>query len=172
MNRTIIVYGLFSGFIITGLTFTTMPLWKEGILNFETGELIGYASMVVSLSLVFFGIRSYRDNYATGVISFGKGIRIGLLIAILASLVYVIGWEIYYQSTGNEFMSQYSSYYISKLEAEGASAEELGSRKTEMENIREMYKNPFLRFGITLSEILPVGIFIAFVSAAILKRSM
>ena len=170
MNRTIIVYGLFSGFIITGLMFTTMPLWKSGTLDFQLGELIGYSSMIVSLSLVFFGVRSYRDNYTDGFISFGKACKVGILIATVASVVYVIGWEIYYQSTGNEFMDQYATYYIEQMEADGATSEEIESQKLDMVELREMNKNPFFRFGITLSEIFPVGILIALLSAAILKK--
>ena len=40
----------------------------------------------------------------------------------------------------------------------------------EINNAKEMYKNPFLRFGITLSEIFPVGLVIALISAVILRK--
>lgn len=171
MKKTIIVYGLFSGFIVTGLMFATMPLWNDGTISFESGELVGYASMVVSLSLIFFGVKSYRDNYEEGVISFRNALKVGVLIALVASVVYVVGWEIYFQSTGNEFMEQYSHYYIEKMQKSGASLEKIETTRQDMANMKELYKNPIMRYGITLAEIFPVGALIALLSAAILKKN-
>ena len=40
----------------------------------------------------------------------------------------------------------------------------------QINQTREIYKNPFLRFGLTLMEIFPVGLVIALISAGILRK--
>lgn len=42
--------------------------------------------------------------------------------------------------------------------------------RIEMENFYELYKNPLIRFGVTLTEILPVGLVLTLLSAAILRK--
>src|ERR1017187_9822075 len=71
--------------------------------------LIGYASMLVALSLVFVGIRNYRDKYNNGVISFGKAFKIGIMIVLIASTIYVVAWLIDYFFFIPDFMEKYSS---------------------------------------------------------------
>ena len=39
-----------------------------------------------------------------------------------------------------------------------------------MESMKEMYKNPFIRFGFTLMEVSPVGIVISLISAGLLRK--
>jgi hypothetical protein len=58
--------------------------------------LIGYASMLIAFSLVFVGIRNYRDKFNEGVISFGKAFKIGIMIVLIASTMYVVAWLIDY----------------------------------------------------------------------------
>ena len=51
-----------------------------------------------------------------------------------------------------------------------ASQEEIDKTISEMASMQEMYKIPIIRFGMTLFEILPVGIIVTLLSAAILRR--
>jgi len=39
-----------------------------------------------------------------------------------------------------------------------------------MSDLKEMFKNPVMRFGMTLAIILPVGIVITLISAAVLRK--
>jgi hypothetical protein len=171
MRKIVIVYGLISGAIIICLFLLSMFLWAKGIINFDNGEYFGYGSMLVALSMVFFGIKSFRDNQNGKSIGFWKGAQVGILISLLASFVYAAGWEVYMQaSPGNSFIEKYTEHYIGKLREKGASQEEIDKTTSEMASMQEMYKNPVIRFGITLMEILPVGVIVTLLSAAILRR--
>jgi len=172
MKKVIIVYGLIAGAIVTAFMWFSMSLWDTGVINFDNGEYFGYGSMLIALSMIFFGIKSYRDNQNNRAIGFWKGIQIGLLISLLASLIYAGWWETYVRTspTGATFMASYIEHYITKLKEKGAPPEEIEAATTQMASMAEMYKNPFIRFGMTLTEILPVGIIVTLLSAAILRR--
>lgn len=148
----------------------SMPFIGNGTISFENGELLGYATMIIALSMIYFGVRSFRDNYNGGVLSFGKGFQIGVLIAGIAAIIYASGWEVYVNISSGDFMEQYTESYLQQMENEGATSLELEEMKAEMNRMAEMYKNPAIRFGMTLMEILPVGLIITLLSAFLLKR--
>lgn len=171
MRKIVITYGLISGAIITCLFLLSMYLWSKEFINFDNGEYFGYGSMLVALSMVFFGIKSYRDNQKGKSIGFLKGAQVGILISLLSSFVYAAGWEVYIRTNPeNTFMEEYTKHYIGKLKEKGVSQEEIDKTTTEMASMQEYYKNPVIRFGMTLLEILPVGVIVTLLSAAILRR--
>lgn len=117
----------------------------------------------------FFGIKSYRDNHG-GKISFVKGLQVGILISLISAVCYAAAWELYYPRIGDEFMQKYTTYYLDKMKKEGASDAEIEKARTESEQFMEMYKNVFVRFAMSLMEILPVGVIVTLLSALLLRR--
>lgn len=170
MKKTVLVFGLIAGTIAGGMFFVTAPFWESGMMNFENGTLVGYATMVIALSLVFFGIRACRENHQQGVITFGRAFKVGMLITLIASVMYAVGWEVSYHTVNEGFMEKYAAHYIEKMKEEGASPEELAQMKTDWDAMLESYTNPLVRFSLTMMEILPVGIVISLVSAALLRK--
>lgn len=170
MKKIVIINGLIAGVIVSGMMLLSLPLMKSGTINYDKGMILGYASMVIALSVVFFGIKTYRDQEQNGSISFGQAFKVGILIAIIASLLYATTWEIYYNTAGSDFTEHYSKYYLDKMRSEGASESEIKEAQLEMEAFGEKYKNPVIRYAMTLMEIIPVGLIIALISAAILRR--
>src|SRR5690349_3829626 len=120
MKKIILVNGVIAGIIVSAMLLISHPLVERGTISIDNGMIVGYASMVIALSMVFFGIKAYRDQYQNGSISFGKGFQIGILIALIASLLYATTWEIYYNVTESDFMQQYTKYSIEKMQREGA----------------------------------------------------
>jgi hypothetical protein len=170
MKKIILVYGLIAGAITGGMLLITMPLYENGTLKIENGEWLGYTTMVVALSLVFFGVKSYRDNHLSGVISFGNALKIGLLISLVAAVIYALSWEVTMLTMKGDFAKQYGDKYIEKLKQENAPQEKIDKAKKEMEEFAIKYRNPVIRFSITMAEILPVGFIISVASAGILRR--
>jgi len=143
---------------------------REGNFDYDKGLLIGYASMLIAFSLVFVGIRNYRNKYNNGVISFGKAFKIGIMIVLIASTIYVVAWLIDYFFFMPDFMEKYSANMIDKLKASGASQVEIDKQTKEMASFARMYKNPFFNAMMTYVEILPVGLIVTLISSLILKR--
>ena len=167
MKKVVLTFGLISGVIIAALMWLMLAMMKAGFTSHSL--LFGYATMIIALSLVFFGIKSYRDNNG-GRITFFKGLQIGILISLISAVCYGISWEAYYRTSGADFMQQYTAQYIDQMRAKGSSDNEIAKTQKEMDDFGELYKDFFVRFGMTLMEIVPVGIVVTLISAGLLRR--
>ena len=172
MKKNILIYGLIAGFLVSVLMLSSVNYLShcEGNVDYDTSMLIGYASMLIAFSLVFVGIRNYRDKYFDGVISFGKAFKIGIMIVLIASTMYVVAWLIDYFFFIPDFIEKYSAHVLDKLKASGASQMEIDKQTNEMASFGRMYKNPFFNAMMTYMEILPVGLIVTLISSFILKR--
>ena len=174
MQKNILVYGLISGVIVSSVMLISMNYYShcEGNVDLTTSMLIGYASMLIAFSLVFVGIRNYRDKFNNGIISFGKAFKIGISIVLIASTLYVISWLICYFFFMPDFMDKYGDMEIENMKTAGASIAEINEKKKDMADFSKMYKNPFFNAMITYAEILPVGLIVTLISSLILKRTL
>ena len=172
MKKNIIIYGLIAGIIVSSLMLFNVHNMSHcgGSLDFNTSLVIGYASMLIAFSLVFVGIRNYRDKYNGGVISFGKAFKIGSLIVLLASTIYVAAWLIDYFFFIPDFAEKYCEYTLSELKASGASQAEIDEQTKEMAGFVKNFENPFFNAMMAYAEILPVGLLVTIISSLILKR--
>lgn len=168
MGRIIAVYGVISGVIVVlGMQFSIAFVSDHGTM----GMVAGYLSMLVALLFVFVGVKRYRDGNLGGVIGFWKALQVGLGIALVSSLFYILSWEAYMWYTGGTFMTDYIAQSIEDMRAAGKSAAEIAAFSVEMGAMAERYKNPLFRMALTLTEILPVALLVSLVSAALLRRS-
>jgi len=164
MKKTILTFGLISGAIMTVLMFATLPFTDSPWLQSHS-MVIGYTTMVLSFMLVFFGIRSYRENIGGGTISFGRAFAVGLLIALISSASYVVAWEIMYfgiPSFGERFMTM----CVAHIKNSGASPEVIQMQLNQLKYL----DNPLINAAMTFVEPFPVGLILTLVSAAILRK--
>jgi hypothetical protein len=168
MKKTIVTFGLISGAVSAAMMLLTMPFIDK--IGFERGYIVGYTSIILSFLLVFFGIRSYRDNVGGGQITFGKAFTIGLGITVISCLCYVITWEALYFTVMHDFMDKYAAYVIAKTRASGASDAAIAAKMEELKQFKVMYANPLFNFAMTFIEPFPVGLVMTLISAALLKK--
>lgn len=168
MLRIALVYGGLAGVIAIGVIAGGIALAGEDAGH--GSPLMGYLIMLVALSLIFVGVKRYRDRELGGVIKFVPAFLLGLSIAAVAGVIYVIGWEIYLASTDYAFMEQYAAGLIEAKKASGAAAAEIEKLRADMDAMAKNYANPLFRLPITFLEIFPVGLLIALVSAALLRN--
>lgn len=169
MKKNVLVFGLISGLIAA----LTMVVSMEIGYNSSHGAgsmLIGFGSMIVAFSFIFVGIKNYRDKYNGGYVSFGSAFKMGFLIALIGSSMYVLAWGIDYSVFHPDFMEKYTAAKIAQAQTSHLSPAELAATKTEMANMVTSYKNPLVFVMYTYMEILPVGILMALFAALILKR--
>lgn len=172
MKKIIIICGLIAGLIVTSIMLLSISGCITGS-DFEGGigsMLLGYSSMVIAFSMIFVGIKNYRDKHNNGTISFGKALKIGLLITLVASTMYVIVWQIDYYFFIPDFYEKYSAHIIREMKASGATQAQIQQQMITNKSNGEMYRNPLFNAMFTYIEIIPVGLIMSLLAAVILKR--
>lgn len=168
MRKIVLTFGLIAGAVLSGTMLATMP-FHDAIGN-EGGMVIGYTSMVLAFLLIYFGVRSYRDNEAGGRIGFLKALGVGMLIGLVASACYVATWEVLYFGGKSDYVEQYQARELEKARQSGESEAQIAAKAAEMQKFAEMYKNPVFNSALTLMEPLPVALVLSLVSAGVLSR--
>lgn len=172
MKKTILTYGVIAGIIISIFMLFSMNSLSHcnGNVDYTTSMLIGYASMVLTFSLVFVAIRNYRNKYNGGIISFGSAFKIGAMIVLIASTFYVVSWLIDFYFFMPDFMEKYAANALAQLKASGASQAKIDKETKEMADAVQMMKNPFYHAMMTYMEIVPAGLIVTLISSLILKK--
>lgn len=122
-------------------------------LQFEIGnsQILGYAGIIIALSMVYFGIKAYRDRVNDGSVSFGNAVLVGLGISAMGSFGIAVADMIY---TGI-IDPDWAANYAKEMQAQGVEA--------------EVWSTPML--GVLMFFIaMFVGAIITLISALILKR--
>jgi len=77
-------YGIILGLISVGLSVLTYMF----DLTFKTW--ITWPSLLISILVLYFLLRSYRDHYNNGYITYGKSVGAGVVINIYAAIITAI----------------------------------------------------------------------------------
>ena len=168
MKKTILTFGLISGALSSLMMVATVPFAHN--IGFGKALVVGYTAIILSFLLVFFGIRSYRDNPGNGQITFSKAFAVGICITLISCIFYVVTWEIIYFNFMHDFMDTYNAHIIEKLKASGASAAAVQTQLQQMAKFKEQYENPLFNAAMTFIEPFPIGLAITLISAAVLRR--
>lgn len=167
MFRVIVLYGIVAG-LIASVSMTLTMVLPTGHLPLSISYIIGYTSMLVALSTVFVAIKRRRDVEQGGVIGFWAAFGLGLGISVVASVLYVVAWEITLAFTHTDFISGYAKSVIAHAKAKGASAAQIAKLTAQMAQMKAQYGNPLYRLTETFTEIFPVGVLVSLVSAGLL----
>ena len=168
MKKTVLTFGLISGLIICVLMGGSLLIADK--IGSGHSLVLGYTTIVASFLLVYFGIRSYRDNTLGGQISFGRALACGILITLITTICYVAMWEIVYFNFMPHFMDSYFAAQIHKVQSSGLDPATTAAQVTAIQRSQQLYQNPFVNMAYTFIEPFPVGLIITLVSAAILRR--
>jgi Protein of unknown function (DUF4199) len=169
MKKIILTFGLISGLTMSVLMGGSLLL--AGRIGSSHSLALGYTIMVAAFLLIYFGIRSYRDNALAGQISFGRAFACGILITLISSVCYVVMWEILYFNFMPHFMDSYFAAQIHKLQSAGLDAATTAARVAAIQHSQQLYQNPLVNMAYTIMEPLPVGLLITLISAALLRRN-
>ena len=169
MKRIVWTFGLIAGAVLS-LTMFVSILFKEQI-GFDKGLVVGYTSMVAAYLMVYFGIRTYRDNVLGGTIRFGRAFQVGILITLVACVCYVVSWQVISRRMAPDYMDRWAEHELAKARAAGASQPEIDAKVQEMARWKELYRNPFLQVAMTFAEPFPPGLLITLVCAGVLSRA-
>ena len=168
MKKTVLTYGLISGLMISVLMGGSLLLADK--IGSGHSMAIGYTIMVASFLLIYFGVRSYRENTLAGEISFGRAFACGILITLITCVCYVAMWEILYFNFMPHFMDSYFAAQIHKVQSSGLDPATTAAQVADIQHSQQLYQNPLVNMAYTFIEPFPVGLIITLISAAILRK--
>ncbi len=170
MTRYILRFGIIAGLIVV-LPMLVMWLGVPADGQPPGSMLTSYLIMLVALSMVFVGIKQYRDRVLGGVIRFVPALLLGLGISVVAGVLYVAGWEICLAFGKFDFSAWYAKLIVDSARTSGADAAGMAKANADAQEFLRSYANPMVRMAYTFIEIFPVGVVVSLISAALLRNS-
>ncbi|WP_046758195.1 DUF4199 domain-containing protein [Kordia jejudonensis] len=169
MKNTVLKYGLY-GFLTAFLLFFIALYFGQG-LSFKTQEILGYATMIISLSFVYFGIKHYKNYELNGEISFKTAFVVGALISLCTAIGFGLMDAIYITQINPDFAEQYLAYEFNLLDARtDLSLEDIKFEKLSLQKQSEAYGNPFTVFFVMTMMVFVIGVIISLLSAILLHK--
>ncbi|MEM9299163.1 MAG: DUF4199 domain-containing protein [Bacteroidota bacterium] len=164
MKKITLIFGSVIGLVLTTNSIIHMSMMYSNP-NYKGNDVIGYATMVIIFSVIYFGVRNYRNKRLDGKMGFPKAFKTGALICFIASSYYVVFGLLYYYLFVPDFMDVYAEYII-----RNSPGSEVEAKTAQMASFKEMSKNPLFLVLFSYFEVLPIGMIVALISAFIVKR--
>ena len=133
----------------------------------NSGAWYGFMPLLLSIAVLWLGIRAVREEDSGKYLTFGKGVGTGLMVSLYAGLIGAVYTYVHFTFVNPNF----ADYLIEASRVKWAAA---GMRDSQMEagekGVR-MFTKPVIQsvFGLVITVVL--GLIISLVSAAILKKN-
>jgi len=167
-KKTVLAYGLVSGAVTSALMLAVVPLIESRKL--ATSDFIGYGSIVLMGLIIFFGVRSYRQNVGDGRMSFLQGFGVGAGITLISCALYLATFQLLFYELRPGIEETYAECMIERARRSGASDAEILETTKQAHRMVELLRNPWSNIVLTLLEPLPMGLVLTTLSAAILRK--
>ena len=168
MKKVILRYGLLATIVMIAFFFFNFAVGKQ---DYNLREILGYAAIILSLLFVYFGIRQYRDKVNGGVLSFGQGLKVGMLIVLLPAIAFGLFDLVYVAYIDPNFFEEYTAYHLASIKSSLPPAEYEIQSKKMMEELAFFKNNPLIQFIVMAATVLIVGLIITIISSLILRRN-
>jgi len=168
MKNIILKYGAYAAGIIV-ILFSFSWLFLEGT-SYSIQEIFGYAVILISVSFVYFGMKDYRDKVNDNKLTFVEGLKLGVMIVAIPSVVFGLYNVFYVEILNPEFIDEYYTHYAEKMKL-SMTPEEFKIEFAKMEADQEMFRNPIFQFLLMGLTVFFVGIIVTVISTLILKKS-
>lgn len=164
MNKLILRFGLISGLFLGLLMAISFYFASKNHGNMNgNGEIIGYSSMLVVLSICMWmaGSRYIRENGRSGYV---KLWLINLGIGTIASICYLISWALTYHFIYPDFVQD----FMLSLDKGYAAGKIPKSTYDEYSANMKNYDKPLYFIAYTLMEIFPLAVVMSLIIALIM----
>ena len=167
MKSTVLRYGIYATLTIVGLSWGVFFLLKN--MGQGLQEVAGYLTILLAMIFIFFGIRHFRDRVNGGYLSFGQGLKIGVLIVIIPAVAFGLFDILYTEVLNPTWKEEYYTKYIDGLK-KSVAADKLDAAIKKAEKEKEMFSNPLFQFLLMGGTVFILGFIVAIISSLTLRR--
>jgi hypothetical protein len=155
-----LIWGLIIGF--AGIIYSVILY----MLDLHLNQNLGYAGMLISLVILIFAVRSFRDNIRGGILPFGTAFSFGFLALIIGSILGTIYGLILWTVIDPDIISRMQELQVEKMLEKGLPEEGLDRVLPRLQKF--MQPGILATFGLLSSAFFSA--IIALIVAAIFKR--
>lgn len=168
MKPIVFRYGIIASIVI--LLFGCLQLFViMPRSDYKTAEVTGYLTIVLAMIFVFFGIKKYRD-LNDGLLSFGQGLKAGLLIALMPAVFFALFDLLYTEVINPSWGEDYYQYQVQQLK-ETTAPDQFEAKLGKLQQQKETYGKPYMLFLIMFLTVFVIGAIVSIISALTLRRS-
>ena len=163
-NTSVFYNGLIWGLIIgfAGVIYSVILYMTDQGLN----QNLAYLGILISLVLLFFGTRSFRDAVRDGVLPFGPAFSFGLVAMIVSALIGVIYSYLLWTVIDPDLITKMQDLQMEKMLEKGVPEEALDQAMA----ITSKFMKPGVMVITGLLTSVFFGAILAIIIAAIVKR--
>lgn len=154
--------GLLAGGTVCVLMFAPILIVGPDPAWFRVGEVFGYTSMVLAMSATYFAMRAERRQL--GRLSFGHAFRIGVMVSLLASVIFGIATWVFYSMMGDRLPQALYDFYVTQASGNPA-------RLAELESMKGFFFNRPLQAALMFATVFLIGLVESVIGAWIVSRS-
>ncbi len=170
MRITLFKYGGLAGVILSALILIPFFLVGKDI-DYDAGEVFGYSAMVIAMGVgIYFGTQQMRDKHLEGKISFWRAAGTGVLITLIASLIFGIFNYFLYEVADPSFIENFQEGYRQSMIKKGASEAEIQAALGAWENMPDYMRSSFFQAFVMFATVFPIGIVLSFICSAVLRK--
>ena len=166
MRSVGIKYGLICGLVYIIFSMGNILIGAQTQGNPVLGILLGLAMLLATFFVIFYGVKEFRDNVNGGAVSIGQAVKLGALIALIASLLTVAFNMLYNYVIDPGFFDRMVEQTRETYEERGMTDEQIDQAMRMM----EMFRNPVIATGFTIVWYSLWGLVKGLISGAILKK--
>lgn len=168
MKNIAIKYGLIGSAVM--MLGVMLPFWIYGEdMELGAGEVYGYASMILSLTAIYFGIKQYKSELDEKL-SFKKAFIFGTFVNFVAALAFGVFSFVLYAWIMPDFLQTYLDHSIAMVEADTSlSAEEIKVEVAYINEGKALWLSPAFGGLLMFSTVFPIGLIMTVFSALALK---
>lgn len=168
MKKIILTHGILGGALISAIMAFSILKYND-VINFNENMIYGFSFMLIAFILPFISIWKFRKVDGTSY-QFKRAFLLGLGVSFLASLIYVLTWEVVFNIYIPNFMEKYSEFCLKQLTESGATADVIAAKQSEMAHQTVMYVKAWYRMGLTFMEIFPIGLIASSIAALTIRK--
>ena len=155
MKRTVLKYGTIGGALMVVAGWLNFFIMQNA--SFRAAEIGGYISILIGLSLIYLGIKFYRDQLSGGFITFGRAFNLGVAISLIPSAFMFVSTLIFFALLGDQWLE----WALERLPED---------QLEQYANAPEYMSSPAFQGLVMFATVLLLGIAVSLASAVLLKK--
>jgi hypothetical protein len=170
MKQVVFRYSIYATITIVILAAIHFYFINYPNVSWAVAEAAGWLSMVLAMIFIFFGIKHYRDHINGGSLSFGQGMKVGLLITLGPAVLFSLFDLLYVKVLNPNWSNDYFGYQVKEV-TQSTPPDQLAEKLKELEEQKVFWEQPAMLFLLMFVTVFIIGIIITIISSLTLRRS-